>query len=430
MFYKRQMNHDTSQLTYISEGRVACININMSNTGRRTIADRTTVTVQVPYDTRVHKWSFTAFIDNPANPGVNDIIPTSLVKVMIGDSLAQGPWITTSGGNLSEADPVPANLLFGRYPTEFEPRTLIQNTELEFVIEPQGFTLLDFKLTILGYRMDMLPPWERDALCDEDPRTRGAHWLFFDPLTLARADSATAPLAPGPEVIGNLKIPSVPFDVAVTSWSGFATAAAPNDTRPIARAWYDFKFYDQNDKRLLSEGYTPSTILGGATMASSAVPPLAAIPLDTEQLVDYVPRSTPLNTAFLVRNTKTIQFLARAIYSPLDVELFPTMSTQMMLHGMRVPPTVVSVGYPYANREDGTLRCPPNNDGPHGISGYNQPQYGMPPSPHQSPYQQSPYQQPHPQQQAYQQAYQQPYQQPQYPIPPQPSPYPPNPYGR
>lgn len=364
--YRQQINHDAQQINYITEGGTYVINLTKDDIpgNNPVIGDTSTAFMQVPIDTLIEAISFVAFIDNPDNPGVGDCIPTTAVKITFRDTLTKESRIFTAGGeDFGEGTPVPANLLFGPKPTQLAaPFPLYQNTTLEFTVQPAGFEILDFVVSFWGRRMDMMPQWERDQVCG-DPRTQGAYWIYFDPQVLTRADSDVNPCGRGPVEYNNLRIPNQPFDILVTAWSGFVSPGIPADASPIARAWYEFKLIDLNNKKFLSEGFIPSFSLGGSTFNSSVIVPAAADPLDLEQVLEYVPRSTPLNNAWVIRSQTAIQAQMRSAFSPLDPDLFPTITTQLMLQGMKIPSSEIAIGFPYYNRNDGSLRCPPGSDG-------------------------------------------------------------------
>lgn len=364
--YRQQINHDAQQINYVTEGGTYVLNMNKSNipSNPATIGDQSTAFLQVPIDTLVEAISFTAFVDNPDNPGVGDCLPTTSAKVMIRDTLSKENWIFTAGGaDFAQGTPVPAQLLFGPKPTQLPaPRAVYQNTTLEVVVQPTGIELVDFVISFWGRRMDMMPQWERERVCG-DPRTAGAYWVYFDPAVLTRADGPADPCARGPEIENNLRIPNLPFNFIATAWSGFVTNISPADASPIARAWYEFQLISMDNKKDLSSGWIPSFSLGGSTLNSSVVVPAVAVPSDSEQILEYVPRSTPLNNAWVIRSQTAIQARMRSAFSPMDPDLFPTMTAHIMLHGMRAPSDEIAIGYPYYNRNDGSLRCPPGSDG-------------------------------------------------------------------
>lgn len=361
--FRNQINYDTQQINYVSEGYSYVLNMSKEDAGNpTTISSFTTAKKNAPIDMIIESISCIAFIDNPNNPNNNDCIPTTDYKVNIRDSLSQENWIFTSGGALGQGTTVPINLLFGPYPTQLaSPRPLYQNTSIEFDIQPGANPIVEFKLSFFGRRIDTMPAWERQQICG-DPRTSGAYWVYFDPVEIRRADNPQNPCGKGENVNQFLRIPTLPFDILVTSWSGFCTETTTS-AAPIARAWYEFRLTDMNNQKLMSEGFTPSTLLGGSTMNSSVIPPAVSPPLDLNQVLEYVPRSTPLNNAWIIRQQSSVGLEVRSRYSPLDSDSFPTQAAQLMFCGMRVPTSEIAAGYPYYNRNDGSLRCPPGGEG-------------------------------------------------------------------
>lgn len=386
---RERIIHDATQSYEINESVPWFLTVNNENSGSFTT--RVKLLENVAIDFICDAISVIALIDNPDNPGQGDLVPTSQIKINMRDSLSQEGWIFTAGGSLPQFTPIPISLFAGIKPTPLPtPRALYQNSQIEVLAEPEsGVEICYFSMTFYGRRLDTMAPWERKMYCG-DPRTSGAYWIYCGPNSVERRDGVNDPCARGPVSSNKLRIPNLPFDSYITSISGIITDPS-NDCVPLGRAIVEFKLTDMNTRHDLMQNFVSTALLGGSNMYGHDLAPSPMLPCDQEQVALCCPRSMAIYGAWRIRSQSSIECQARAVYSPLD-DSFTTMNLQILLHGMRVPSDEIAIGYPYYNRNDGSLRCPPGGEGiPPGIPSGPQPPYNQPMWPQQqSPQQQLP----------------------------------------
>jgi hypothetical protein len=358
--YRQRIMHDATQQYEVNESIPWFLSIDNESEG--TISTRVKLLENVAIDFICDAISIIALIDNPDNPGVGDLVPTSQVKVNIRDTLSQEGWIFTAGGALAQMTPIPISLFAGMKPSPLPtPRPLYQNSQIELVVEPCGVEICYFSMTFFGRRLDTLASWERDKYC-ADPRTSGAYWIYCGPSTIERADTVANPCTRGPVTQDTIRIPNQPFDAFVTGISGILTDPS-NDALPLGRGLFEFKLTDLNTKHSLAQKWISSSMLGGSMMYSHGLFPETTLPCDQELVTICCPRSMPLYGAWRIRSQSAIECRLRMVWSPLDRTLFPTANVQLLLHGMRVPSDEIAAGFPYYNRNDGSLRCPSGSNG-------------------------------------------------------------------
>lgn len=186
--------------------------------------------------------------------------------------------------------------------------------------------------------------------------------MYFDPTEIERGDSPADLCGKGPTEINTLRVPTLPFDFFAIGAGGFM-ADPSNECVPIGRAFGEFKLTDMNNKKTLMQKFSPTSILGGTVPCATDLVPNLVIPCDGEQVCEYYARYMSFYTAWRIRSQSAIELQVRSVWSPMDVTLFPTQLFQLILVGMKVPTDEIAIGFPYYNRQDGSLRCPPGSDG-------------------------------------------------------------------
>ena len=174
----------TEKFDYVREGGTFIFNLSKEDIKDKDLSKKFTVCKKAPLDLLLEGISFSVFVDNPENPGVGDVNLTDSYKINIRDRLSGDSWIVTNKDDtvpviaLAEKNPLREGQYISLTGKQYRP--LYQNYELEVTIEPaDGVEIIDFVISFIGRRMDMMPQWERDFYLQGDPRTQGVQWIYL-----------------------------------------------------------------------------------------------------------------------------------------------------------------------------------------------------------------------------------------------------------